>query len=168
MKKISLTKGQFVIVDSEDFEKLNRYKWRARWSDKNKSFYGVRTTHNKETKKYNEISMAREILGLKKGDKRQSDHINHNTLDNRRCNLRICTKIQNKQNGKPYKGTVSIYKGVCRHKSIQKWQARIRYNNKLIHLGYFDNEIEAAKIYDEAAIKLFGKFAYPNFTKVVS
>ena len=79
---ISLTQGMIAVVDSEDFERLNRFNWCATWEPRTKSFYAVRwSPHGK-------IAMAREVLKLSRGSKFQVDHIDHCTLDNRKCNLR--------------------------------------------------------------------------------
>lgn len=90
------------------------------------------------------------------------DHINGNTLDNRRCNLRICTHKENGRNQKSHGGS-SKYKGVSWHKQRRKWQAQIKVDGKNIHLGYFDDEEGTAFTYDVAARILFGDFARLNF-----
>jgi len=97
------------------------------------------------------------------------DHINRNKLDNRRENLRECTRSQNSMN----KGKMvsekrqfkSKYKGVCRNKGL--WRARIYKDAKQISLGYFDTEEEAARAYDNKAYELFGNFAALNFPREV-
>ena len=99
IKKIPLTQGQFAIVDNKDFEWLNQYKWFAIWEPHTQSFYAVRHSKSINGKRYM-IYMSREILGLKCGDKRQADHINHQTLYNCRANLRIVTLQQNLWNQK--------------------------------------------------------------------
>ncbi len=86
----------------------------------------------------------------------QVDHINHDTLDNRRENLRICTEQQNKMNRRPERGAMSKYKGVCPKKG--KWRAVLCRKE----LGMFDTEIEAAIAYNNAAFEKFGEFAYLN------
>ena len=160
MKTIPLTKGKFAIVDDEDFDRINKHKWYAHKSRNN--FYaerevrlpgGVRRT----------IKMHREILGLEYGDKRQCDHKNQNSLDNRRGNLRICTTAQNQQNQKPTINCSSIFKGVSFTKENGKYRALIQVNGRPKHLGYFVSEIEAALAYDVAAKRYYGEYASVNF-----
>lgn len=141
MGQIPLTQGQIAIVDNKDFEWLNRHKWYAEWNKCTKSYYAAR---GKVTngKRYT-ISMAREILGLKRGDKRQADHINHVTLDNRRLNLRVVSSQQNHFNRKSPKGYYW-------NKPARKYLARIRLNGKFTHLGYFNTAEEARGAYLEA------------------
>lgn len=93
------------------------------------------------------------------------DHINHNGLDNRKANLRIATLQQNSWNARPAikNGKPKKYKGVNWDKDKQKWQANIYIESKLKHLGSFDNEKEAAKVYDTAAKKYRGEYAFLNF-----
>lgn len=93
------------------------------------------------------------------------DHINHNKLDNRKTNLRICTNQQNQMNRKSNKVGTSKYKGVSFDKTFGKWRAAIMFNKKYIHIGRFMCEHEAAKAYNERAKKLFGEFAYLNDIK---
>lgn len=91
------------------------------------------------------------------------DHIDGNPVNNQRDNLRPASRSQNQANrGKP-KNNTSGFKGVSWHRN--KWQASIRVNYKPIHLGYFDDPIEAARTYDRAALKYFGKFANLNFPR---
>ena len=90
------------------------------------------------------------------------DHRNHNGLDNRRGNLRTCTPTQHRQTRRPHKNTTSEYKGVWWHTQACKWQARISFRSKPIHIGVFGDEKEAAKAYNKKAKELFGKFAWLN------
>jgi hypothetical protein len=95
----------------------------------------------------------------------QVDHINGDTWDNRRANLRLCTAQQNNRNRRNNKAaTSSTYKGVYWNKRDGKWQAYISVDDKMKNLGLFRDEIAAAQAYDAAAIELFGVFAKPNFT----
>jgi len=158
MKRIKLTQGQFTLVDDADYGELSKHKWfankmrgvyyAARWS---RPIYGKRHI----------IPMHRQILGLEYGDPRQADHINHITLDNRHCNLRICTNQQNARNRKPNSNSSSIYKGVFYHQN-KKWEAYITINRKRKHLGFFSNEQKAALAYNKAAKRYFGEFACLN------
>ena len=103
MKQIELTQNQVTIVDDSDFEQLSKHKWQAWWNKCTRSFYAIRNGRKADGKRI-KVSMAREILGLKRGDKLQADHRDHNTLDNRRANLRIVTCQQNHFNRKSPKG----------------------------------------------------------------
>jgi len=153
MKKIKLTREQYAIVDDENYRELNRYKWHARYDLHSASYYATR--HKEQIM----VQMHRIILNAPRGI--QVDHINHNTLDNRIENLRMCTNSQNHMNRKPHKNTTSKYKGVCLPQN-KKWVAQIHVNKKQVHLGYFELEIQAAKAYNKAARKYFGKFALLN------
>jgi hypothetical protein len=100
----------------------------------------------------------------KSNEKLYIDHKNRDSRDNRRANLRVATHTQNARNRvKINKKCSSIYKGVFLHKHHKKWGCQINVGKKSIHLGYFDNELEAAKCYDEAAKKYHGEFACLNF-----
>jgi len=92
----------------------------------------------------------------------QVDHKNGDRNDNRKNNLRLCTNIQNAQNRKLLKNTISGYKGVTWHNSSNMWVSRIGVNGQRKTLGYFRDKIDAAKAYNEAAIKYFGEFAKLN------
>ena len=92
------------------------------------------------------------------------DHIDHNGLHNRKENLRLASMAQNSWNKRKQRGNhTSKYKGVCFYTREQKWGARIQANGNKIFLGMFTNEIDAAKVYDKAARKYYGEFAYLNF-----
>lgn len=156
--KIPLNAGHFALIDDSDYELVRPFHWHIqnKWNlvaiaciDS-----GARTVY-----------MHRLIMVPPPGMK--VDHVNHNTLDNRRLNLRICTNQQNSFNAlKQVRrgGTHSKYKGVSRDwNNLLTWKAYIRHNNKYIHLGRFASEEEAALAYDRAASNLFGEFAYLNF-----
>jgi len=96
-----------------------------------------------------------------------ADHINGKGYDNRKANLRLATRSQNSMN-KPFiktKPSSSKYRGVSWSKSQKKWHVQIGLKGKHIFVGYFDNEIDAAKAYDNAARKYHKDFAVLNFKK---
>jgi hypothetical protein len=92
----------------------------------------------------------------------QVDHINHNKLDNQKCNLRLATHQENMWNSKIQKNNKSGYKGVSWRKQCNKWQATIKKNYKDISLGYYKTKEDAALAYNNAARELFGQFAFLN------
>lgn len=158
MEKIELTQGFFALVDEEDYEKLNKYKWHIRRCGN--MIYAVTAIYIKGGNgKKKTIQMHRMVMG---DSEKVVDHRNGNGMDNRKSNLRFCTQRQNQQNRYFKKGN-SKYKGVYWDKQLNKFRTRIRVDGKLIHLGCFTNEIEAAKKYDEAAHKHFGEYAKTNF-----
>jgi hypothetical protein len=91
------------------------------------------------------------------------DHRNGDGLDNRRCNLRLCTRAQNCQSMKIAPGKASLFRGVTWHAASNSWRARISLVGKRLHLGLFSEERAAAKAYDDAAKELHGEFAILNF-----
>jgi hypothetical protein len=148
---IDLTQGLKAIVDKEDFDKLNKYKWYA--CNSRGSFYATREANNKS------IKMHRLIVNALPGQ--IIDHINGNTLDNRKCNLRVVNFLQNASNCKKRKdGLTSKYKGV--NKRNGKYRAYIQFNKKNIHIGTFQTEEQAALEYNKKAIDLFGEYARLN------
>jgi len=149
-KLIKLTRGKFAIVDAEDFEWLNQWKWYCDIRG-----YAIRHTDPKHV-----VYMHREILKTPKG--LVSDHINQNKLDNRRENLRTATHSQNKTNRPMQANNKSGYKSVYWDKSRQKWFVNIRLNGKSKTLGRFENKEEEALAYNKKAKELFGEFAYFN------
>ncbi len=160
-RRIPLTEGKFTIVDPLDFYRFNNFQWCA---VKHKSlFHAVRLINgsNDITKI---LSLHCEIMNPPKG--LLVDHRNRNGLDNRRTNLRLATHSQNRCNRFVNKvGCSSQYRGVSRNKQKNKWNAQIQFEGKWIWLGRFDNEIDAAKAYDEAARKYHGEFARLNFSE---
>ena len=156
MRTIPLTRGKVAIVDDEDFERFGGFKW---YADKRNAWYARRAFGPRSHRK--SVYMHRQILNAPPS--LECDHINGNGLDNRRCNLRLCTRSQNNMNRHRSCGGSSRFKGVGRHNPRNKWRAYIGDNGKLHHLGLFANEIDAAHAYDNAATELFGEFASLNF-----
>lgn len=163
MREILLSQGKVALVDDCDFEELNQFKWYANKCYRGHTWYVLRSYKTAEGKKC-VASMHRHILGLTKGDKKIGDHINHNGLDNRRENLRICTHAQNIHNQqKQTRAKSSRFKGVQLRPKSNPWFARIKVDGTFHTIGYFSSEEEAARAYDAAAIQHFGEFAFLNF-----
>jgi len=152
-KEILLSRGFVAVVDDSDYDELSRSKWYTRTSGRKN--YASRKS-NVDGKQIT-ISMHQMILG--KG----ADHIDGDGLNNRRDNLRLATPQQNLWNQLPCRGGTSGRKGVSWHKNAKKWRSTITLNGRHIHIGYFNSEDEAASAYDEAAVRLFGEYARPNF-----
>lgn len=153
---IVLRNGMSCFVDSEDFEKLNKYKWYALYNKFTRNYYATRTINSGEKKCI--VYMHRELVKLKKGY--LVDHINHNTLDNRKCNLRSATHSQNQMNSKIRITNTSGFTGVSWISSRNKWSAMIMINKKAINLGRFLLKCQAVKARKEAEIKYFGEYRY--------
>ncbi len=151
-KKIPLTQGKYTIVDDEDYEWLNQFKWYAVRG--RSTFYAQRMLKRKC------LRMHREIMNAPLG--KEVDHRNRDGLDNQRANLRVCTHQQNIFNHIKQKKATSRHKGVSWNKRERKWIARIGHNKQRMYLGYFNNEDEAARAYNEKVTELFGEFARPN------
>lgn len=154
------------IVDENDYEELNKYKWSSISSPTTCVEYACRGASKEELLiSYPKvILMHRQILGLILSSL-LIDHTNTNGLDNRRENLRVATKSQNGINtGKKEYSFIcsSAHKGVCWNKRMSKWQAQIRNKRKFYYLGCFINEEDAALAYNNKAIELFGEFAKLN------
>lgn len=160
MKIIPLTQGKVALVDDEDFELVSQYKWSA--AAKKQMWYAHRGV--KRNGKWTTIDMHRFIMNPKSGG--EIDHISTNGLDNRKKNLRVVSKSQNRFNQRKLASCSSIYKGVSWHSFNKKWQATIGINGKQKHLGYFNDQKEAAVTYDRAAIELFGEYARLNFPQL--
>ena len=131
------------LIDIEDVEKVKNYKWY-----KDSRGYAYCGTSKK--------SLHRLIIEAPKG--KSVDHINHDRLDNRKCNLRICTSSQNSMNRRKLDRNTSGHVGVCYKPKINKWQAYITVNRKPIHLGYYKNIEEAIEARKQAEIKYFGEY----------
>lgn len=155
---IPLTQGRVALVDIEDFEELNKYKWQSHRNHASR--------HKAVTKKpdgkwcYITILMHRFIMKAKKGQ--EIDHVNGNGLDNRKVNLRFCTRSQNCSNSVK-KNKSKKYKGIYfRDRSGGSWEVMVIFKRQRHFIGIFKNEKEAALAYNEAAKKYHGEFAKLN------
>lgn len=160
MKEIKLTKGYVALVDDEDYDNLSRYKWHAHFYKlKNKVLVYAR----RSSWKNKPIYMHREILGISNEKKLLCDHVDQNTLNNVRSNLRVATKAQNQRNQRGNENRLfSRYKGVTFNRRQNSWFSQINGYGKYKFLGYFDDEESAAFAYNQAASQLFGEFALLN------
>lgn len=163
-KLIPLTQGKWAIVDADDYSDVLQYRWQV--TNMQGRFYATRAfvlTNGKRTT----FSMQRHLFGLlpnsKDPMKIRIDHKDHDTLDNRRNNLRFCSNAENCRNQLKRKNTSSKYKGVSRFRQEGSWRAQITRNYQNYSLGVFATEIAAAKAYDMAAKRLHGRFANLNF-----
>lgn len=170
MKEIFLTKGKVALVDDEDYEYLSQWKWYCHHSG-----YAVRNGKKGESSWVNSfdrghISMARSIMDMSytrgliiKGSDLTVDHINHNRLDNRRCNLQVVNRIFNgKRRIKP-KHNTSGYKGVSWETRESKFRSDAHSDCVRVFIGYYNCPIAAALSYDETMERLNPGNALLNF-----
>lgn len=168
MKKLELTKNQYAIIDDSDYKYYSQWKWTA-LKTKN-TYYAVRTDYSSGKMKY--IYLHREIMQTPID--MECDHQDHNGLNCQRYNLRNCIHAQNVLNSSSHRDSASKYKGVSifilKYKLASgdikstnpRWRATISRNKKLMHIGCFDTEEEAALAYNQAALKHHGEFANLN------
>lgn len=157
MKRIPLSMGLFAVVDDSDYQSLSIYKWRAFLNPSNGKYYAMRSTYI--NKFGSTMRMHRQITNCPSG--MDVDHANGDTLDNRRCNLRVCTRSQNLSNRNGSKTRKSKYKGVSFCVGRDKWVMQIQYDGKRI-AKRFDTELDAAIAYNAYAINLQGEFCRLN------
>jgi AP2 domain. len=139
------------LIDIEDVENVKQYKWCSTKKD------DTEYVSNQQ-----KVSLHRFVTNCPKG--MYVDHINHNGLDNRKKNLRICTNQENLFNSKISKRNKSGVTGVYFSKDKSKWVADITLNRKTIHLGAFVNKEEAILVRKAAEKKYFGKFAFKGIS----
>lgn len=144
-----------VLIDDEDYNRIKDYKWHI-----SKDNY-IDARIKKEDGRFSTIGLHRVIMYAPKG--MSVDHINHNRLDNRKENLRICSHSENLKNySKPKDGKTSQYKGVCWDKNNNRFKAALSFNCKTVYIGLFKDEVSAALAYNKKAKELFGEFANLN------
>lgn len=166
-KRIALTRSLFALVDDEDYAELANHKWNATAYG-----YATRTHHDRFAPGLYRaycVFMHRQIMNAPRG--LEVDHVNGDTLDNRRENLRLCTRSENMRNRRKQRAAgratpSSRYKGVAWSKNCRNWTAKIKRNGKTESLGSFPEERQAALAYDCRARQIFGDFARLNFPDV--
>lgn len=157
VKELCAGKNHITLVDDEDFEYLDQWFWS----------FDRRYVYRKEylgmdggKQKYKKIYLHRLIMNTPEGF--DTDHINHDKLDNRKENLRIVSRSQNNMNQRPQIGRTSKYKGVHWNKRGGNWKSEIKMNGKSKWSRVFKTEQEAVIAYNKAAKELFGEFANIN------
>lgn len=147
--------GNYAIVDDHLYDELMQYRWYAHKSSTSNGIYAFSKINNKS------IQLHRYIMGIT-DPKIQIDHINHNSLDDRLNNLRICNNKQNSWNAQCHKDSKCAFKGVVITRA-GRYQVEIMKDGKKYNLGTYLTAEEAAIAYDLKAIELFGEFACLNF-----
>lgn len=158
MKAIYLKNGMFALVDNDDYERINAYNWIYL----NKGDGYARRSYQNGGRQIT-VLMHRTVMNL--DDDQHIDHVNGNTLDNRKINLRICDRSQNMANRKMHKNNKSGFKGVYQHhmkNGSKAFEAKIQFRKKSKSIGYFKTAKEASDAYDNESKKLHGEFSRPN------
>lgn len=160
MPTITLIRGYKALVDDDDFERFGMLRWSVREAVTQRIHYAYAVIHIRNPRR-GFIYLHRAIVGCP--EDLFVDHANGDTLDNRRSNLRICTRGENARNQRLSSANTSGFKGVTR--CGRKWHAQISAGpgKKRVHIGNFETPIEAALAYDAAARKYHGEFARLNF-----
>lgn len=157
MIEIPLSKGYVAIVDDDCPPEILTQKWYAQVRSTG-NVYASRSVFG-ENGRHSTQWLHRVIVSAPAGF--DVDHIDGNGLNNQHSNLRVCTRVQNSRNRALDRRSTSGLKGVYIRAS-GRWQARIKTSGRFLSLGVFDSKLEAAKAYDEAALRLYGEFARTN------
>jgi hypothetical protein len=148
-----LANGHVALVDDEDYELVNQYRWHVIQEPKHRTLYAGYTVY--KDGQWSGLRMHNLIMGVK-----GIDHKDHDGLNNQRSNLRVATQRQNGASRQANQHGTSQLKGVYWDKDAGKWRTSIRVNGRLHNLGRFDDELEAKRVYDAAALEYFGEFAF--------
>lgn len=151
VKEIPLQNGMVALVDDEDYENVMKHVW---WVSTNKWSTQIRNKHDE--------SLARFVLYVDKGDKRKVTFKDGDALNNQKENLVLVEQSMLLAKSRGHRDGSSKYKGVCWDKRSKKWISNITVNKKRYYLGSFDDEDEAAMVYNKAAIELIGESSYLN------
>lgn len=143
------TNNVYFLIDEGDAERVLKHRWTA-----NPKGYIIARINRRC------MNIARFLLDCPLG--METDHIDHNPLNNRRNNIRICTHQENQRNKNPTQNKTSQFKGVHWDKKSMKWRVSCKFNGSQMYLGLFAKEIDAAKKYNEFATKNYGAYACIN------
>lgn len=156
-RRLPLTQQQYALVDADNYCRLYPLKCYAVWAPSTRSYYAYRYNFAL----HRATPLQADIITIRSG--LWGDHINGNTLDYRRSNLRECTRAQNVFNSKLMSRNTSGFRGVSWDAQKQKFRARISFQGTRVTAGWFIDPVEAAKAWDHLAVTLIGKFARLNF-----
>jgi hypothetical protein len=159
MREVPLTRGLVAVVDDEDYHLVSVRKWHAQKPTQGRTFY-ARAERRSGEDGGRWFHMHRVIAGAPDG--LDVDHVDGNGLNNRRSNLRLCTRQENCCNRPGNRVATSRFKGVSWSSKSQKWKSQIRIDGTLLFLGYYDSELAAACAYDSVATVAQGKYAWRN------
>jgi AP2 domain. len=158
MRTIPLTQDRFAIVDDTDYDWLMAYSWHAHRDKTRENCFIARTNVYAGWHKQRVVLMHRLILQAPAH--LIADHINFDTLDNRRCNLRLCNVVQSNAHKRAWGSRIGCYKGV--QPWGNKFKAALVHKGESFYLGLFATPELAAKAYDDKARAIYGEFAHPN------
>ena len=151
--QVPLGNGCVALVDEADWEMVARHRWHVATGG-----------HGNRYARSSKAGYMHRMI-VRAPSNMEVDHINGDGLDNRRCNLRVATVAENHRNRrKPYGSSRFLGVSKCRN---DRWRAQIKADGRVVHLGTFRDEVEAAVAYDRAAIRIHGEFAAPNFPELV-
>jgi hypothetical protein len=170
MKEIPLSRGYVALVDEADYERVSAYKWKAhvvRRKDGSVICVYAQRGVRRPDGTWTAEQLHRFIVGVT-DSKIQIDHQNHDGLDNRCSNLRLCNRAENGHNRRLKRNNSSGFKGVHWRRRDKVWQALLKIDGKLLHLGLFLTAEAGARAYDKAALKYFGDYACLNFPGAVT
>ncbi len=154
-RQVPVGPHMFATVDADDFERVSAYSWHVGGKPGGKPY-----ARSRMSRKIGGKAMRMHRFIMNAPDGMEVDHINGDTMDNRRANLRVCTRAQNAANIRVPTNGVSGYRGV--HKGRRAWDASIMVRRKRIRLGVWETREEAARAYNAAAATYFGEFAVMN------
>lgn len=158
-RTISLTRGQVALIDANDWAVVSAFSWHASWSPRLKQYYAVAGV-KREDGKYTSLYMHRLITGAPKG--KEVDHLNHDTLDNRRANLRVGSHKANMENGK-FALATHCPRGHAYDETNTYYDARGRRCRECMRVR--NREVQAALTPEQLAQRSEAKKAYYQRTK---